>query len=81
MPASSTIMLTGPSHVIVLSSQRRVNGLDTPPPLAPPVVWETIFSLVLLSTIGLLIYARSPNRKQHSSRVKLPSPNRKITNV
>ena len=74
MPASSTIMLTGPSHVIVLSSQRRVNGLDTPPPLAPPVVWETIFSLVLLSTIGVLIYVCIPNRKQHSSRVKLSAP-------
>jgi hypothetical protein len=74
MPASSTIMLTGPSHVIILSSQRRVNGLHTPPPLPLPVAWETILSLVLLSTIGVLIYACIPNRKQHSSRVKLPAP-------
>lgn len=74
MQARSTIMLTGSSHVIILSSQRRVNGLDTPPPLALPVVWETIFSLVLLSIIGVLIYACIPNRKQHSSKVKLPSP-------
>jgi hypothetical protein len=74
MQARSTIMLTGPSHVIILSSQRRVNGLDTSPPLALPVAWETIFSLVLLSTIGVLISAGISNRKQHSSKVKLPSP-------
>ena len=72
MQARSTIMLTGPSHVIILSSQRRVNGLDTPLPLAPPVPWETIASLGIFLTIGVLIYACIPHRKQHSSRISLP---------
>ena len=74
MQAGSTIMLTGPAHVIILSSQRRVNGLNTPPPFAPPVTWGTIFILGIFLTIGVLIYVCIPNRKQYSSRVKLPSP-------
>jgi hypothetical protein len=72
MQAKSTIMLTGPSHVIILSSQRRANGVDTPLPLAPPVAWETIASLGIFSIVGVLIYARISHRKQHSSRVRLP---------
>ncbi len=72
MQAKSTIMLIGPSHVIILSSQRRVNGLDAPLPLAPPVAWEIIASLGIFLTIGVLINACILNRKQHSSRVRLP---------
>jgi hypothetical protein len=74
MQARSTMMLIDPAHVIILSSQPRVNGLDTSLPLAPSVAWETIVSLAILSTIGVLISAGISNRKQHSSRVKLPSP-------
>ncbi len=74
MQARSTIVLTGSAHVIILSSQPKVNGLDTPLPLAPSVAWETIVSLAILSTICGLIYARITHSKQHSSRVKLPSP-------
>jgi hypothetical protein len=77
MQARSTIMLTGPSHVIILSSQRRVNGLDTPLPLAPPVPWETIASLGIFLTIGVLIYACIPHRKQHSSRGFLHKPSKR----
>ncbi len=72
MQASSTIMLTGSANFIVISSQRRVNGLDTPPPLPPPVAWGTIVSMGIFLTIGVLIYARSPKRKQNSSKVTLP---------
>jgi hypothetical protein len=72
MQANSTIMLTGPSHVIILSSQRRVNGLDTQLPLAPSVPWETIAGLGIFLTIGVLIHACIPKRKQHLSKVNLP---------
>ena len=74
MQARSTMMLIDPAHVIILSSEARVNGLDTSLPLAPSVAWETIVSLAIISTIGVLISAGISNRKQHSSRVKLPSP-------
>jgi hypothetical protein len=57
----------------LLPSQRRMDNLDTASPLAQPVSWGFIFSLVILSTIGVLIYACIFNCKQHSFRVKLPS--------
>ncbi|WP_373546414.1 hypothetical protein [Chamaesiphon sp.] len=57
----------------LLPSQRRMERLDTASPLAQPVTWGVIFSLIILSTIGVLIYACIFNRKQHSFRVKLPS--------
>jgi hypothetical protein len=72
MQASSTIMLTGSANFIIISSQRRVNGLDTAPPLPPPVAWGTIVSMGIFLTIAMLIYARSPKRKQNSSKVRLP---------
>jgi hypothetical protein len=72
MQASSTIMLTGSANFIILSSQRRVNGLDTPLPLPPPVPWGAIVSLGIFLTIAVLIYARIPKRKQNLSKVRLP---------
>jgi hypothetical protein len=56
----------------LLPSQRRMDNLDTAFPLALPVSWGTIGSLVILSTIGGLICAYIFNRKQHSFRVNLP---------
>jgi hypothetical protein len=55
----------------LLPSQRRMDNLDPAVP-APPVFWEAIGSLVILSTIGGLIYAYLFNRKQNSFKVNLP---------
>ena len=57
----------------LLPSQRRMDNLDTASLLAQPVSWGVIVSLVILSTIGGLIYGCISSRKQHSFRVKLPS--------
>jgi hypothetical protein len=77
MPARSTLMPKASNNVIetsnsLLPSQRRMDNLDTASPLAQPVSWGIVVSLVILSTGGL-IYACISNRKQHSFRVKLPS--------
>jgi hypothetical protein len=76
MQAKSILMSEGSANAIetsnsVLLSQRRMDNLDNSP-LMQPVAWEAMASLVLLSTIGVLIYACIPKRKQHSSKVSLP---------
>jgi len=59
-----------PTHALVLS-QHRVNSLGTDLPLKQSVSIGTIFSMVLLSTITLLIYARTSKLKQPLSKVNL----------
>jgi hypothetical protein len=73
MQARLMLMSKGsePSNSLI-SSQRGVDNLDTAFPFALPVLWGMIGSLVILSTIGGLIYAYSFKRQQHSFRVKLP---------
>jgi hypothetical protein len=76
MQAKSILMSEGSGNAIetsnsVLASQRRMDDLDASP-LMQPVPWEAMASLILLSTIGVLIYACIPKRKQHSSKVTLP---------
>jgi hypothetical protein len=78
MPARSTLIPKGSANVIetsnsLLPSQRRMERLDTDSHLMQSVSWGVIVSLIILSTIGLLIYAGISSRKQHSFRVKLPS--------
>ena len=68
-PKSANVIETSNS---LLPSQRRMDNLDASL-LAQPVSWGVIVSLVILSTIGVLIYAGIFSRKQHSFRVKLPS--------
>jgi hypothetical protein len=72
MPAAQykSTNLIEPSNSLLLS-QRRMDNLD-PAFTIPPVLWGTIGSLVILSTIGGLIYAYFFNRKQNSFRVNLP---------
>jgi hypothetical protein len=77
MQAKSMLMSEGSANVIetsnsLLPSQRRIDSLDASP-LMQPAPWEATVSLVLLSTIGVLIYTCFLKRKQHSSRVKVPS--------
>lgn len=76
MPVRSMFMLRSsanpiePPHSLVLS-QHRVNSLGTDLPLKQSVSIGTIFSVVLLSTITLLIYARTSKLKQPLSEVNL----------
>lgn len=79
MPARSTLMPKSSANVIepansLLPSQSRMDNLDTASHLVQPLSWGVIISLVILSIIGVLIYARSSNRKQYSFIVKLPAP-------
>jgi len=79
MLARSTLIPKDSANVIetsnsLLPSQSRMDNLDTASHLVQPLSWGVIVSLVILSRISVLIYARSSNRKQYSSRVKLPAP-------
>jgi hypothetical protein len=55
----------------LLPSQRRMDNLDPAFP-TPHILWGTIGSLVIISTIGGLIYAYLFNRKQNSFRGNPP---------
>jgi hypothetical protein len=78
MQARPTILMPeGSANAIetsnsLLPSQRTMDNLDASP-MMQPVPWEIIPSLGIFLTIGVLIYACIPKRKQHSSRVKVPS--------
>jgi hypothetical protein len=77
MQARSMLMPTGSANFIEssnsLPSQHRVDPLDTAVPLSQSGLWVITFNSIVLSTLGVLIYACIYNRKQHSFRVKLPS--------
>jgi hypothetical protein len=57
----------------LLSSQHRMDNLNPTLSLAQPMSSEVIFNLIIMSTIGILIYACIPKRKQPSSRLKIAS--------
>ena len=73
MQAKSMLMLKDSTNAIEPSNSQP--SIDSPNPAFPSaqlVLWGAIVGLVILSRIGVLIYTRIPNPKQHSVKSKLP---------
>ena len=72
MPAKSMLTVKDSTTAIEpANSQPSINNLDSAFPSTQFVLWGAIVGLVIVSSIGGLIYTRISKRKQHSVKSKL----------